>query len=492
MSALVRAGQFLVRPRNLGVLTACLAATAMVVATVTPVWDPDVWWVAAAGREMLRHRLVPHENAFSYVEPHHAWIMHEWLFGPPYAWLLGRFGPAAFDAVAGCSLACALALLAATTVGRARHLPVGIGSMAAAVALFGGRFLSARPTGVALLFPLAMVLLAFGRRFTARSAALALLVELVWANAHGSFPLGVALLLVAAFDADRDRALRLATAGLAAAVTLVTPYGAGLHRFVWDYFQGSEGVYRAIHAEIREFGTLWEAWGATVGPVDVLGLAACAVLAASAARDPRRRLRGVFCLALVAMAILHARHVELAGLMACTLLIPHSDDLAERVTISVPAREATWPRARVAALLVAPACVGGLIAFVTEHGRRSPEEWIATGPPFLRVLASVPDGSNVFVPFALAGQAIWYGSPRGVRVFADSRNDCYSADTFREFFGLDAPATPAPKRSAMLDATGTDAAVLPAADPLASQLASEPGWVVAGSAPGWLAVRRDR
>ncbi|HEY6458773.1 MAG TPA: hypothetical protein VIY73_01440, partial [Polyangiaceae bacterium] len=331
MSALVRAGTFLARPRTLGVLTACLAATAMVVACVTPVWDPDVWWVAAAGRRVLATGVVPRENVFSYVEPTHPWIMHEWLFGAPYAWLLGRLGPSAFDVVAGCGLAAALVLLAATTVVRARHLPVGLAAMAFAVAVFGGRFLSARPTGVALLFPLAMVLLAFGRTFPAWWIALAAAIEVVWANAHGSFPLGVVLLVVAALDARDHRGRRFVAAGLAAVATLATPYGLALHRFVWEYFRGSEGVYRAIHHQIREFGPLWQAWGATVGPVDVLGLVACAALAASALRDRRLRARAAFCLALVGLAVLHARHVELAGLLSCTLLLPHADDLVDRL-----------------------------------------------------------------------------------------------------------------------------------------------------------------
>ncbi|HEY1692533.1 MAG TPA: hypothetical protein VGG39_10250 [Polyangiaceae bacterium] len=490
MSALRAAGRFVTRSRTLGVVGACVAATAMVVACVTPVWDPDVWWVAAAGRRMLATGVVPRENVFSYVEPSHPWIMHEWLFGPPYAWLLGRLGPSAFDVVAGCGLAAALVLLAATTVVRARHLPVGLAAMAFAVAAFGGRFLSARPTGVALLFPLAMVLLAFGRTFPAWRIALVAAIEVVWANAHGSFPLGVVLLVVAALDA-RERGerpgRRLVAAGLAAVATLATPYGLALHRFVWEYFRGNEGVYRAIHHQIREFGPLWQAWGATVGPVDVFGLVACAALAASALRDGRLRARAALCLALVALAVLHARHVELAGLLSCTLLLPHADDLVDRLT---PAPAPTPARFRLASLLLAPAFLSGPLAFSLAHRARAADAWLAPGPPFVHALAAIPDGASVFAPFAQAGMVIWYGGPRGLRVFADSRNDCYSPATLEAILALESPGTPAVDRTTTLDASRTDAALVPCAGPLASVVSVDPRWTLAGKDADWCAYRR--
>ena len=54
-----------------------------------------------------------------------------------------------------------------------------------------------------------------------------------------------------------------------ALATFVTPYGLALHRFVWRYFRGSEGVYESINLHIKEFGSFRTAWGYTVGPVDL-------------------------------------------------------------------------------------------------------------------------------------------------------------------------------------------------------------------------------
>lgn len=474
-------GRFALRPRNVGAVTACVVATAMVVAAVSPVWDPDGWWVAAAGREMLAHHALQTQNVFSYVEPGHAWVMHEWLFGIPYALALERFGPSSFDFIAICAMACSVSLLAAGTVGRARHLVAGLVAMLVAVVFFGGRFLLARPTSVALVFPLGMALVVTARRFGNRALAAAVVLELVWANSHGSFPLGIALLLVGWIEHRRE--VRRAAAVVASLLaTFATPHGASLHRFVWGYFLGSEGIYRSINTHIREFGDIRSAWGATVGPSEAVGLVLVTILALSAARVARHRVRALFCLALIVLALLHARHVELAGLLSCLLLLPHGDELWDRIGGDTGPAHA---RARIALLLLLPGLLFSPTAFAVEHARRRPSDWIAGGASFLRALAQVPSGADAFVPFAQAGLAIWYGFPRGVRVFFDPRNDCYSVETLAKFWSLEDPSVSPDARRAALDASHTDAAVVQDADPLAAFLAAEKGWRAAAHDGSW-------
>ena len=117
--------------------------------------------------------------------------------------------------------------------------------------------------------------------------------------------------------------------------------------------------------------------------------------------------------------------------------------------------------------------------------RRSPGEWVSAGPAFVRTLAAVPNDARVFVPFAVAGAAIWYGFPRGVRVFADSRNDCYSAETLSIFLLLESDAaSPSTYRDA-LGTTGTDTAVVPRSHPLSRFLGSESGWRLAREDGDW-------
>jgi hypothetical protein len=480
------------------VVVGCLLATAMVVVAVTPIADPDVWWVAAAGREMLAgHGIsVPRANVFSFVEPSHPWVMHEWLFGIPYASGLAHFGPAFYSAIALAVMAIELALLAGGTIGRARHSAVGLIVLAAAVGFFGGRFLSARPTGVAMVFPIAITLVAFAPRFGVGSILLATILELGWTNAHGSFPLGVVLVLVAAIERreGRARALRLVTATTMGLATLVNPYGLALHRFVWGYFRGSEGVYRLINLHIREFGSFPRAWGATVGPSELVGLALFVALAAGAARDRRYRARALFCLGMFALAVLHARHFELAGLLSCLLLLPYFDDLATPLfeRFSLPA--ATMSRRAAFALVLAPACAIALGAFLVTCSRRAANEgeWIQGGPPLVRAISALPADANVVVPFTTAGVVLWYAFPRGVRVLFDSRNDCYSAETFAAFWSLETTTTPDDERARILYATNADAALVPEGHPLVPLLARSPDWTLTRSEGAWRVFLRHR
>ncbi|HVW29693.1 MAG TPA: hypothetical protein VHC69_30225 [Polyangiaceae bacterium] len=423
----------------------------MASAATSPISDPDVWWVAAAGREMGSSGTVPRVNLFSYVEPLHPWIMHEWLLGPIYAAGLSRLGPSFFTLVAIATLATGSWLVLSLTVGRARRERVGYAAALVCLACFSSRLLTARPTGVALLLPLAMALVAFRPRFSRRAILTAVLVEAAWTNVHGSFPLGVALLLVSA-TLPEDRGKRVAAAALASVATLLNPYGLALHRFVLGYFLGTEGVYHAINAHIREFQSVVGAYGATVGPMDLVGWALVAGLALLALRSPAYRARAAFCLLLLAGALRQARHLELAGLLGAALLVPYLDELVG----GARDRSEAWRRRFVIAVTAAATAVG-LVAFAVERRTRTEREWIDNGTDFLAALDTVPDGARLYVPFPRAGLAIWYGWPRGIRVFFDPRNDCYSEETFVTFMSLGDPTTPPSRIASVFASTGTNA-----------------------------------
>jgi hypothetical protein len=79
-------------------------------------------------------------------------------------------------------------------------------------------------------------------------------------------------------------------------------------------------------------------------------------------------------------------------------------------------------------------------------------------------------------------------------VFYDSRNDCYSVETLRAFARLGNPQnTNAARQRAreILDASGTNAVLVPATHPLTSTLAKAPDWQLLGRSPGYL-FRRTR
>jgi hypothetical protein len=126
--------------------------------------------------------------------------------------------------------------------------------------------------------------------------------------------------------------------------------------------------------------------------------------------------------------------------------------------------------------------------------QRRPADWLSEDYAFLGSLASVAASAHLYVPFHGAGLAIWYGYPRGIRVFYDSRNDCYSVETLRAYAMLGkAQATNAARQRAreILDASHTDAVLIPATHPLMSTLAAAPDWELLERSPGQL-FRRTR
>src|SRR5262245_55393844 len=189
-------------------LAVAFLAFAFTAATL-PATDPDAFWVAAAGRWMLEHRAIPTENGFSFVDGAQPWVMHEWLFGVPYALGLRQFGPAFFAAVAVASVALATAMLVIGSSEAWRFEWPGAVVALFALICFGPRLLTARPANVALSLAIAMAALSFTFEFGRRSLWVVVLLEWLWANLHGSFPLGVVLIFAGAAMEPEDRRRRL-------------------------------------------------------------------------------------------------------------------------------------------------------------------------------------------------------------------------------------------------------------------------------------------
>ena len=129
--------------------------------------DPDVFWIAAAGRQLLHHGSLPRENFFSFTAPHAPWVMHEWLLGPVYALGLGHLGPTFFALLAALTVLAMAALLLFATPGEAQGKVL---AAALFLPLFGVHLISARPMVLALLPAAAMLGLAFSPRFGPKCA----------------------------------------------------------------------------------------------------------------------------------------------------------------------------------------------------------------------------------------------------------------------------------------------------------------------------------
>lgn len=399
-----------------------------------PVSDPDAWWLAAAGRVVRETGRVPRGNAFSFTEPARAWVMHEWAYAPLYDLGLGRVGPSFFALLAVVAGLLVATLAAVAILGRARTLAGGaLGTLVAflPVALV---FHGPRPSMVSLWLPVAVAMLAL-RRWTLACALGCVALEWAWTQLHGTFPLGLGVLGLAAVAEKDARARRVATLGAAALVTLVNPYGLALHGLVFGYGVGASPTMKLLREHIVEFRPIWEAAGTPwLDARALLALAIVTALVGCALARRRDVPRALFVLALLAMAALQARNWVLAALLGAVLLAPELERLV--LGLGEPRHATRDGRARVVFWAVVPAAAAGLAAWTWAYASRPPDAWVAPAlgsGSVARLVRHLPDGAHVWAPFDASAVVIWEGAPRGVRVFFDPRNDCYGPDTWDAF-----------------------------------------------------------
>ena len=476
------------RRRLLGLALLALLGVSLTIACLSAatsrVFDPDVHWLAAAGRQLLVTGHVPSANVFSYTAPDHPWLMHEWLLSPLYAWLLESLGPSGLPLLALASCLAMAALQLQLSVGRADNRLAGLLVALFAAGVFAALMASPRPTVVARLFPVGMLALATVPRFQRRHAAVAVLLEWVWANAHGSFPLGLVILLVAAAATDEHRALRLKTTAAAALFTLLNPAGWHLHALVLGYLTGGSATLALVHAHVREFRSAFVLLEDPWPFFELGGLALVFVLSLHALARRRHRARAALALVLCLMGLAQARHVMLAILLGAPLLLPEVESL-----LAGRGARLALPSARgLSLLLLLPASLLASSAWWLQRSELERADWIHPslgGASFARLATQVPDGAHVYTHFGVAGRLIWLDSGRGVRVFYDSRNDCYPADVVREAFELADPEIEPAHALSVLQSRGTDTALLGPFGSLGSILAASSDWQLSARDGSW-------
>ena len=395
------------------------------------VWDGDIWWILRAGEDALRTHAVPTVNGYAFTSPEHPWVMHEWLYGVGAAMLVRAFG------VAGLALGRlgAVALLALAMLWRAgRDARPVVASLAFAVAFeaFGARWESPRPVGTVAALAVAAAAVAFDPAFRARHLVALAAIQVLWTNVHGSHPLGVAIAACAAFEPTGDRRARRAAVLAVAGATLCNPYGLAMHDLVRRYVLGEGGDSVAlVHERIREWWPLWRHPMRTLStPLELVAALPLAVGAFTALRSPRWRPRGVLLVLLFTLALRHNRHLQLFGLASLVLLAAPLEAVLARLSARTAA---TFPPRRAMAVFA----VVGLATWGAAWVHRPAGEWrdpTHDDEDVAALLDATPADARVFVTLFFTGFAI----ERGVRVFFDTRNDCYPYDVLREGFDLDA------------------------------------------------------
>ena len=276
--------------------------------------DADTYWHVGVGRWMLAHWTVPGTDLFSHSYGGAPWVAHEWLAEVLYAgaYMLGGWG--AVVVLAAAAFASALAILCRFLL---RHLePIYALLAVAAAASLAAPHLLARPHALILPLLIGWCVVLVRAREEGRGPALPWVLLLVlWANLHGSFPLGLGLAAVFALEAllaaqsriQRYQVLRswggfllLAFLGM-----LVTPHGVGGLHHVF-YLQGMSITDTISEWRSPNFHYLQ--------PLEFWLMVAAAAAFSRGLRLPPVRL--ALLLGLLHLALRHARHAEILGLLA--------------------------------------------------------------------------------------------------------------------------------------------------------------------------------
>lgn len=443
------------------IVVAALAVVAVVLFAPQVLNDGDTFWHLAAGQWMLDHGRVLQRDVFSYTAAGQPWVAHEWAADVLMA--------LAFRAGGWSGLLVLFALAAGATLfllGRRlrRDLePLALACVLVLVFACMAPSLLARPHLLALPLLTAWTLGLMRARDQQRAPPLQLAaIMLIWANTHGGYVFGLALIAPFALEALLAQPSRWKTVtvrwGVFAAVSLaaafVTPFGVS-------------GLIYPFHI-LTMTSLPWIAeWRATdfshAGPMEIALLASLFVMLHRGVRIPPVRLATL--LLLLHMALQHRRHqIVLAVVGALLLAEPLGAALAGSAV----------RRLRDEAAATRRWALGGAVAALLLMGLR-------LGTPLARTdAATAPVTALRQVPAALAQQPVLnaYGFGgyliwRGVRPFIDGRSDMFGDAFTQAFFkASDDPAA----LDALLARWKIAWTVFPPDDAAVTLLDHKPGW----------------
>ncbi|MEG8032539.1 hypothetical protein QP179_13535 [Sphingomonas aurantiaca] len=446
-------------PRATFALLAAFAAFAFTIIVPTALRDGDTGWHLATGAWIVAHGRVPTTDPFSFTAAGRLWVAHEWLSELA---MYASYRVAGWSGLIGTAMATLFALVAYEI----RRWLSPRASIVALLMLITGLLpsLLARPHILALpiLAAWLIVLLHARERGRAPPFGFALLM-LVWANAHGSFVFGLALVgvfaleaLIAAAPSDRRRVvLGWGAFGVACAVAAtVTP--AGIDGLVFPFY-----VDRLkLLAHLNE----WQpADFATFSGFEAILLATLAVLLLRPVRIPPIRL--LLMLGVLHLALQHTRQ-EIVLVVVGILVL--AEPLGKAWTAKT-APSATPQRASrsigVVILLLAIGLAGYRVALpvVRADSAGVPIKALRHVPPPLR-------RQRVFNEYSFGGSLIL----AGIRPYIDGRSDMYGDPFTLDYFAIAGGDTTRWRAANARWHFGWT--ILPPRSPLVRMLDRDPAW----------------
>ncbi len=390
----------------------------LVIVTFTSA-DPDLWGHVRFGTDILRNGHIQQVDTYSFASDR-PWVNHEWGAEVLAAFAFGIMGNAGLVSLKLLIIGSVLLLLN-STLGRegvrsgfARDLTAGV-----AIVITLSQAHHVRPQLFSLLaFSALMTCLLAVRRGAQRWLLALPVLFAVWANLHGGWIVGgavVALWTVALLmSGERRQALYvLVTGALSAAATLATPFGFGLWRFLLE----TVGFSRP---EIIE----WQSVYVTGWPFVGLWLIAFIIMTIGIVLGGREKLpseRLVVGLALAAASLRVARLLAFFGLASVFLFAPLICQAYQRRRTARQFGSTPLLRLGFAgvAFVVSVFTIGVIYNNfwqVRLDAASLPE------PEAVALLNQQPAGKRILVWFNWGEYAIWHLSPR-MQVSIDGRRE---------------------------------------------------------------------
>jgi len=396
--------------------------------------DPDTYLHIAAGRWMLAHFELPVHDPFSHSLAGASWIPHEWLAEVVLALVYGAGG---WGGIVLAGAACFAVSMTVLTRFLLRHYEP---FSALIVVIMGGSLVLGHLLVRPHLIALPLLVIWCGYLLAARDTGSAppawlLGVMLLWANLHGSFMFGLALVMFLGVEAILSpgrrvrEALRWGLFGLLAMIaSLTTPNS--LAGFVEPFRLILMPTLQASFVE-------WMSPNfQSFQPVEIWLLAMIALGFTTGIRLPAHRL--LLLLALCHMALAHMRHAELLGLVG-PLAVGASlgPQIAARIR-SLPRSSLGQGIARLAAPAHLPAIVLALTLAVAtslpelfEPIRRGDDR--ITPAAALAVAKRMGLRGPVLNSEGFGGYLVFSGIP----TFIDGRVELYGEDFLSRYIGAE-------------------------------------------------------
>jgi len=452
---------------------------------VTPVSDYDLWWLLKTGEHMVTTRSFPTADPFSWTAQGAYWLNHAWGFE---LLLYAVYSVAGLAGLVALQVAFALATLGVTywTL-RREEVPVAWALALIALAALATRgFWAPRPQVVTYLATAVLWAIVWEYR-QGRGDRLAWLplLTLLWANLHGGFFVGLAVLALATLGQLADRAFdrgqeappaprvgRLAAVfGLCLVASVLNPFHVRALRFPLEV---------AADRAAKDFIIEWSSPAFQNPELRLFEALLLFFLAAWSLARRRPRLADVgLVVVLVYLALDATRNIPLFFVLLTPLAGRLGADAWVRVRLWArerggPARARVWTSAGLAALIVVawfrPVVPQLAPALVPRWGTAS--VFPAGAVEFLR---RNPMPGPLFNDYGWGGYLIYHLFPR-YRVFMDGRIAIFPPHVRQDFVTINNGQA---GWQEALDRRGIELVLIRKGTALASLLREASAWAVA-------------